>query len=343
MTATQEQNTAERLGLDVKPVPNIFDRALCLKLDMGRFGTNRKLGADQYEVNADKSLTSASKTIVDSKEYDTVASIQTAAAKFVKKQCLPSYFKSGIYLLPIASLGTVDAELKDFQVDMLNAVDAFMAVYPALTKVDQERLRGVFNPADYPPAAKVRSSFFMEWSYISFGVPEALQSVDSELFQREQEKAAQRLTEATNEITQVLRGQMLDLVSHLADKLEGGRGNGKPKIFRDTAVTNIKEFLATFQARNIVDDKQLDVLCSQAKQLLEGVDPQALREQDVVRDRVKKGFDDIKTKLDTMMQDKPGRMIRFAEDEAADTSVVMPLPVVPPPVQGEAEMDELPF
>jgi len=43
------------------------------------------------------------------------------------------------------------------------------------------------------------------------------------------------------------------------------------------------------------------------------------------------------------MQDKPGRMIRFAEDEAADTSVVMPLPVVPPPVQGEAEMDELPF
>ncbi len=197
-------------------------------------------------------------------------------------------------------------------------VPAFLAVYPALIEADKISLRSNWNPSDYPSLAKVRDSFYVEWRYINLGTPGELQGVDSSIFAREQEKAAQKIQDVSDQIVQVLRAQMLDLVSHLTDKLEGGRGNGKPKIFKDSTVTNVKEFLKTFSARNIVDDRQLDLLVAQAGQLLDGVDPQSLRDQDVVRERVRAGFESIKQTLDTMVVPKPTRMVRFADPGAGE-------------------------
>ncbi len=342
MTATQE---TERLGLDVNATqaPNIFDKALVVKVEMGSLGASKKLSATQIEVDADKDRVKASKSILDSKELQAIKGEQQSIGKALRKYCLPSPFRAGFYLVPIVSISDIDGILNQSQDKIFNElVPAFLAVYPALVEADKISLRSTFDPTDYPGLSQVKASFYMEWSWISFGVPKDLQNVDSDIFAREQEKAAAKIAEVSDQITQVLRGQMLDLVSHLADKLEGGRGNGKPKIFRDTAVTNIKEFLATFQARNIVDDKQLDVLCSQAKQLLEGVDPQALREQDQVRDRVKKGFDGIKAQLDTMMITKPGRMIRFAEDEEKADTPSASLDRIDK-IIAEAEQEDVPF
>jgi len=334
--------TAEQVQSKATTAPNIFDKAIVVHVEMGSLGASKKLASTQIEVDADKDRVRASKSILESKELKAISAEQQSIGKALRKYCLPSPFRSGFYLVPIVSIGDIDGLLNQSQDKLLNElVPAFLAIYPDLVEADKISLRSTFDPSDYPPISKVKSQFGMEWSWISFGVPRDLQSVNSDIFAREQEKAAAKIAEVSDQITQVLRTQMLDLVSHLSDKLEGNRGNGKPKIFKASAVTNIKEFLATFQARNIVDDKELDKLCAQAGQLLDGVDPQALREQDQVRDRVKQGFDRIKAQLDTMMLDRPSRMIIFPEDEEAPVpSPAMP----PPPVQASLiEESDVPF
>jgi hypothetical protein len=309
--------TAElpRLDQDVKAV-NIFDKSVALNVTIGCLGATKKLGSDQIEVDADKTRISASKSILASPELEAIRAAQRAVSTTLRKLCLPSLFKSGIYLIPIASIADIDVILVEAKKTIMDAlVPKFLAVYPTLVENDKISLRGTFDLADYPTLSKVQNSFYFDWSYISFGVPDALKGVDSDLFKREQEKAAQRLNDAASEIETILRAQMLDLVSHLTDRLAGTRDNGKPKIFKDSLVGNVKEFLKEFSRRNITDDAELERLCDQARGLLDGVDPQALREQEQVRDRVAQGFQQIKAQLDGMMTDRKTRLIQFEQPE----------------------------
>ncbi len=310
-------NTIFDLPKNEAPAPpvDIFKKAICLKLDMGMLGSSKKLAGDQFEVDADKDRVSASKNILACKELENIRSAQSALGKRIKAQCLPSMFKAGVYLLPIASISTVDKMLTEGQAEIINElVPAFLAIYPDLIERDKISLRGTFDPGDYMPIAKARASFYCVWEYVQFGVPDALQNVDADIFKREQEKAAARLTEAAATIESVLRNETLKLVTHLSDKLAGLK-DGKTKRFYDSSIDNVKDFLSTFRNRNITDDKQLDELCARAEQLLAGVDPDAIRNSDVVRDRVQAGFAEIATKLDGMMQNKPTRAI--LDDEAA--------------------------
>lgn len=298
---------------------DIFSKSILLKLDMGRLGTSKKLGASLIEVDADKDRISAAKSILESPQLDAIKTEMSLVSKKIRNMCLPSViFKRGTYLVPIASVAEVNQILEESQAAILGQlVPAFLEAYPGLVEADKLSLRGgTYNPADYPPISKVEASFVMDWDYISIGVPEKLQSVDSSIFVRQQEKSAARLSAAVDEIQDILRAQMLELVTHLADQMSGEKGeSGKRKALKTASVVNVTKFIEAFRAKNITDDKELDALCEQAKSLLEGVDPQAIRDSITVKDRVITGFQEIKASLDTLMVNKPSRMIKFAKPE----------------------------
>jgi phage tail tube protein FII len=116
-----------------------------------------------------------------------------------------------------------------------------------------------------------------------------------------------------------MRAEMAELVAHMADKLKPD-AKGKPKIFRDTIVGNgeksygnITDFLATFEARNVTDDKELAALVKQAKGLLKGVDADSLRDDEKTKARVAKGMQAIKSTLDGMVTEKPNRSFQFED------------------------------
>jgi hypothetical protein len=105
---------------------------------------------------------------------------------------------------------------------------------------------------------------------------------------------------------------MADMVSHLVDRLSS-KEDGKKKIFRDTVMDPINEFIRTFPARNLTDDAELQELVNQTKQLVGGVNPENLRNNEGLRDTVQTGFTEIKSKLDTMIVKMPKRAIRFED------------------------------
>jgi len=189
---------------------DLAKKTVCIKMRLSTMGNTRK--TSQIEADADKDLLRVSKHLLDSAELKAIGRFDGEIRRFLYNICLP--FEIGIHLLPIAALETVEDRLQKFAEDRQALVTAFLSVYPGLCQDAGKRLRGLYNPADYPPVDEVAREFGLSWQYVSFGVPDQLKGISQEVWEQERDKAAQRMAEASSEIQQVLRQSMADLVAH---------------------------------------------------------------------------------------------------------------------------------
>lgn len=295
------------------PGVDLASKTVCIKVRVSTMGNTRKVSTSQIEADADKDLLRVSKHLVDSAELKAIGRFDGEIRRFLYNICLP--FEVGIHLLPIAALQTVESRLRQFAEDRKQLVTAFIAAYPSLCQDAAKRLRGLYNPADYPPVEDIAREFGFSWQYVSFGVPDQLKSISREVWEEEREKAAQRMAEASAEIQVVLRESMAKLVQHMADRLKEGP-DGKPLRFKESTVSNLVEFLTNFEFRNVTDDKELQALAAQARQILQGVSVDELRTTGDLRVRVQQGIADIAAQLDAMLTRTGGRRFRFDEEES---------------------------
>ena len=291
--------------------PDLAQKTVCVKVRLGRLGNTRKVSSSQVEVDTDKSLIRVSKHLLDSPELRTIANFDGEVRRFLYDTCLP--FEAGIHLCPLPLLESMEAKLRDFAARRSALVDAFLTSYPSLCHSAAVRLRSLYNPADYPPAEYVEQQFSLTWQYISFGVPDQLREISTKIWHDEREKAALVMAEAGREIQQVLRAAMAELVMHMRDRLKDGP-DGKPLRFKESTVSNLVDFLGTFDFRNVTDDAELKTLVERARGLLSGVSTEDLRTTADVRTRVQNGMADLAAELATMVVKKPGRKFCFDEN-----------------------------
>jgi hypothetical protein len=97
-------------------------------------------------------------------------------------------------------------------------------------------------------------------------------------------------------------------VSHLAERLTGLH-DGQPKVFRDSAVENLREFFQRFRQLNIRSNPELDALVEQAQQTITGIEPQQLRDSVRLRQMVANDFEQIQASVGEMLVDRPRRNI----------------------------------
>lgn len=297
------------------PATDITERAVSLAVRVRRFGNVRKLSTEAVEVDADKAMLGAHKKLVDSPELKAVAKLDSQILEFVYSRSLPSLFKQGVYLVPIALVEELDARLETLRIQRADLVDAFCRAYPRLIEEAAGRLRAVFASGDYPPVEVIRQSFSLSWQYVNLGVPGSLQGVSRELFRKEQLKAQEQWEETLTEVRTLLRVQMQELVGRIAERLTGTGPDGKPRIFRDSMVSNLTDFLGVFDARNLSDDQELRQVVDLARRLITGVEPDTLRQSQTFRQIIGSGFTTLKEQLDGMMVDRPARLISFSDDE----------------------------
>lgn len=295
------------------PGLDLAKRTVCIKVRLSTMGNTRKVSTSEIEVDADRDLLRLSKQLVASGELKAIGRFDGEIRRFLYNICLP--FEIGIHLLPIAALETVEYRLRQFSEDRKQLVTAFINAYPSLCQDAAKRLRGLYNPADYPPVEDVEREFGFSWQYVSFGVPDQLKGISREVWEQEREKAAQRMAEASSEIQHVLRESMAKLVQHMADRLKEG-ADGKLLRFKESTVSNLVEFLTNFEFRNVTDDKELQALAAQARQLLQGVSADDLRTTGDLRAKVQQGMAGIAAQLDTMLTRPGGRKFRFHEEES---------------------------
>jgi len=297
------------------------------------WGNSRKAPVEKIKTEADgdgnKALASAqdtkakerlklSKKLIVSEEYDAIKSFFGELRSWTYDHTVPSFFKEGFQLCsnhPEALQALIDKYEKAITTDLPALVDKLIAAYPnqVLTARADLEPAGLFNADDYPDADTLRDSFGIEYHFIAFTVPEGL---PPELRATEEAKLQKTFADAGEEITLALRASFQELIAHATEKLTTEPG-AKPKIFKDTLIGNILQFMETFENRNLMNDTQLEELVTKAREILTGVTPQKLRDLASVRENTRKQFEQIKTALDGMITVKAQRKFNFSEDGPA--------------------------
>src|SRR5580765_2975624 len=231
------------LATDVKDAgTNLAKETVCVTVSFGLLGNSRKVSNSAVEVDADKALIRVHKTLLDSPELDAIRKADGEMRRRLYDLCLP--FDVGIYLLPNKLIAQVVSDLRQFKAQRSILVERFITAYESLRKDAQIRLRSLYSPKDYPAPDVVRGKFYCEWQFISFGTPDSLESISRELWEEEKNKQVSKWQSASEEITAVMRQSLAELVTHLRERLEPSP-DGKQKVLRETAVTNLTEFLKT--------------------------------------------------------------------------------------------------
>jgi len=289
------------------------DKSVLLVVGFHRLGNARKVSTSKIDVNADKTMLHVSKNLLDAKEYDEIKTHDGKTRAWLATRALPSMFKEGVFRVPNTLVVEVDEYLNKRAVERKALVEKFRKAYVKRVTEAIERLKGLANVNDYLTADDACDKFQLEWRYVTFSTPDALKNLREGLFQRERDKLAKSVQDAAEEIKSVLRVQMAALVDRMVTQMTPTKDGKKKKIY-DSLVGNVADFLATFNARNLADDSQLQGLVEKARQTIAGVTPALLRESDGIREHIATGFGEIKKQLDTMIVDKPARHFDFNGD-----------------------------
>jgi len=300
---------------------SVYDKGIGFSIEIGKIGVRRKVRQDKVQVrddpSADVRMLHVSKEILECPEYDAIESLDNLIRVRLAKLALPSCFRRGVYLIPLDLTERIDQMCEEYRTERAAKVESFLTVYDGAVKAAQERLGTLYNPREYPGLAAVRASFDVQTRYFSFNPSDKLREINPALYQRETERFKVQLEQAAQEIKLALRESFGELVNHMVSKLTPDT-DGERRIFRDSLVLNMREFLDTFKSRNIADDAELEKLVEETKALLTGVDPDLLRQEGTVKEAVQSGMSKVKAALDTSIETlKRGRKFSF-DDEGAD-------------------------
>jgi hypothetical protein len=283
-----------------------------VKLAFTWLGVRKTLAPEQRTTaarafHADRELLSASKLILDTRNpaYRAVAAVRSEASGYWRTVTLP-FPESGIRLLPQNSLGLFANTMAGYREKLQEAVQELAAQYDAMKSEAQRRLGSLFNPSDYPQT--LDGMFDLEVSYPTIDPPAYLMALNPEVYQQEQARVRERFESAVELAEQAFAAELQRLVAHLAERLTGLH-DGQPKVFRDSAVENLREFFERFRQLNIRSNPELDALVEQAQQTITGIEPQQLRDSVRLRQTVANDFEVIQAAVGDLLVDRPRRNI----------------------------------
>jgi hypothetical protein len=214
--------------------------------------------------------------------------------------------EAGIRLLPQNSLGLFANTMQTYRERLQEAARELAAQYDTIKSEAQRRLGTLFNASDYPQT--LDGLFDMEWSVVPIEPPQYLMALSPDVYQQEQARVRERFESAVSLTEQAFANELQRLVSHLAERLTGLH-DGQPKIFRDSAVENLREFFERFRRLNIRSSPELDALVEQAQQTINGIEPQTLRDSNSFRQMVARDFEQIQASVGELLIDRPRRNI----------------------------------
>lgn len=275
-------------------------------------GVRKTLSQDQNRqaagaFAADTKSLSTSKKLFDTGHpaFRAATSVKAQASDYWKSVTLP-YVEPGMRLIRRSDVASFDVHMTTVRAELADAVQQIENAYDELVEQARQRLGSLFDPADY--SGNLSEMFAIEWDYPSCDPPEYLLRVSPKLYYSECSRVQRRFDEAVQLAEQAFADELSQLIGHLAERL-AGENDGTPKVFRDSAVTNLLEFFERFQRLNIRSNGDLDRLVADARQIVGNAAPQEFRERPTLRDRVAGQLTQVEASLGDWMTDRPRRSI----------------------------------
>ncbi len=283
-----------------------------VRLSFVWFGVKKTLTSEQKSQAADAfgaagDYLSAAKKLLDTSHpaFKAVSSAKSRIVAYWRGISLP-YPEPGIRLIRQDDISTFTVQLTTLQAELADAVEKLSDQYQELKAAARQRLGRLFSANDYP--ASLVGLFEASYDFPSVEPPDYLRQLSPQLYAQEAARVAARFEEAVQLAEQVFVEELSKFVNHLTERLSGGE-DGKPKVFRDSAVENLQEFFQRFRHLNVRSSQQLDALVADAQRIVRGIQPQHLRDSASLRQQISAQLSGVQSVLDGLLVDRPRRSI----------------------------------
>lgn len=294
------------------PAQRLRTTMAAVRVSLQWLGVRKTLTAEQKSQAADTfgavgDYLSVGKKLLDTRHpsFKAVTAVKNKAVGFWKSLTLP-FPEGGIRLIRQDRVEQFDAQMRQFQVELTEAVATLDRHYAELKSAARDRLGTLFNESDYP--ASLEGLFSIAWDFPSVEPPDYLQQLNPQLYEQECQRMQQRFDEAVRLAEAAFTAELAKVISHLTERLSGSE-DGKPKVFRNSAIGNLTEFFERFKSLNVRSNEQLDGLVADAQRIVSGVEPQRLRDSGVLRQHVATELSRVQSVLDGLLVDRPRRNI----------------------------------
>ena len=198
----------------------------------------------------------------------------------------------GMRLLPTATFFKYKQHMSGLEQEFDHLVNKFFDIYDDAVINAQTLLGDLYHQDNYPPVHVLQSKFSWRMSFVPLPTSGDFR-VD---MGNEQEKA---LREDYDKHYNSMFGKAIDnmidkLVVYLKNVSErlDYQDNEDKKVFRDTLTSNVTSMIEDLLVPMSDQDSRLKTLSRQLSDIFQGVSPDALREDDVLRHNTKQGVDD---------------------------------------------------
>jgi hypothetical protein len=283
-------------------------------------GVRKALNAEQKAqaaegFGAEGTYLSAAKKLLDTRDpaFRAVTAVRGQVLGYWRGTSLP-YPEPGLRLIRQDAVQPFDEQMVAFRTELHATVHTLDERLDVLKADARERLGSLFDPADYP--VSLDGLFAVDWDFPSVEPPEYLLRLNPHLFEQERRRVAERFDEAVRLAEEAFAGEFAKLTSHLVERLTAGPA-GERKVFRDSAVDNLRAFFERFRNLNVRSSPELDRLVETARAALDGVEPGAVRDSAGLRQQIKSQLVSVRSALDDMLVDQPRRRILRQRSGAA--------------------------
>ena len=200
---------------------------------------------------------------------------------------------TGLRLLTTKAYFRYHETMTDIQTTFDDCVNTFLQAYDWEITQAQAKLGDLFNRNDYPTTESLGNKFGFRLSYMP--LPEAGDfrldintEAQTEMKSHYETYYTTQLNNAMNDIWQ----RAFKCLSNMSERLDYASHESK-KVFRDTLVTNVLDIVDLLSVCNITNDSQMEAMRMKLEDTLQGVTPDALREDEFLRAETKKSVDEV--------------------------------------------------
>ena len=291
----------------------VRNRFAACRLKFKWLGVSKSLSSEQKSqaaesFGAEGDSISAGKKLLNTKHdaYKALTSLKSKITRFWKDNSLAFPGEAGVRLIKQDRITEFDEAFQQYKSDLTAAVRQLDVHYSDLKEAARIRLGALYDASDYP--SSLEDEFGVEWDFPNVEAPDYLRQLNPEVYAEQSRRVTERFDRAVELAEQAFIEELDRLVNHMAERLACGE-DGRPKIFRDSAVANFNEFFARFRELNVSSNQELDALVNRCEQLMSGVQPQGLRDNESLRRSLSTNLATVQSSLDQLLVDRPRRNI----------------------------------
>ena len=257
----------------------------------------------------DETLFRVNKDLIERSALKPLRQVSQKASDILQNRALPFNIR-GVYYIPNGLITSVIESIREYEFSFTSRVEEFCERYSQYRDQARLRLNSHFRDSDYPSTDKIRQKFKWNLQMMAFSAPDSLQSVSSEMYEEANRRFHQEIEDFKDNSVTLLRHKFSELVSHIVERLTPDE-DGNKKIFRNSMVGNLKDFLNDFEALNLTNDHELAEQVSRTRNLVEGISPEDLRVSTRLSQMITQNIAQVQETVANLIENAPKRRIRY--------------------------------